>query len=291
MIPQPSNIISRVKEPTVTTMRPASEIDDEKVLHMAQEMRSLLVPSPDVLLDTVRQLHPIVSLSNKVLPLKSYFNIVQDIQRTKFVASVGPTVGVDSAKKQAQRALCTEDIFMLACAYLQLEIAKQGSIYYLTGESPDFKETKLNRNPLDLSDEVALKTISSGLARPDAERGAVERGQIDSGFNHLAKINTLHRTMQDAVALFKQDPALRKIDIRNKFGLSHTDYERMMSMARREGLISLRSRKKDPANSYQLKQNNHARVVEIAKKRGHTPQKTLNQILEDFFAILDKRPG
>ncbi|MFP3526565.1 hypothetical protein SB912_29175, partial [Pantoea sp. SIMBA_072] len=86
-----------------------------------------------------------------------------------------------------------------------VEIGKQGSVYYLSGESPDFKETKKNRNPLDLSDEVVLKSLSSGLARPDTDRGAVERGQIDSGFNHLVRLNQLHNLMLESVRLMKAD--------------------------------------------------------------------------------------
>jgi hypothetical protein len=81
----------------------------------------------------------------------------------------------------------------------------------------------------------------------------------------------------------------RKIDVRKHFGLSHTDYERIMSMARREGMISFRNRKKDPSNSYVLRAKNHQRVVEYAEKFGHSPQKTLNKILDDFFDLIEKR--
>lgn len=343
-------------------MLAASELKENKdkgtlgkqILVFTQGFRSLLVPSPEVLAETVVILHPLVALSDKVLPLKSYFNMVQQVQRTTYLASAlaqeltkelpentsaekksktdragaleielrskGASYlasslvqeaqkksGVDTLDQQddierellrklehdAQRRLCTEDVFMVACAFIDVEIAKQGSVYYLKGESPDFKETKKNRNPLSLSDEVVLKTLSSGLARPDEERGAVERGQIDSGFNHLVRLNMLHITMTKVVSWIKEgdqkNTPRRKIDVRKHFGLSHTDYERIMSMARREGLISFRNRKKDPSNSYILRTNNHQRVVEYAEKFGHSPQRTLNNILDDFFEYLDKR--
>lgn len=343
-------------------MRQANEIKDrntlgKKILVFAQGFRSLLVPSPTVLADTVLVLYPMVSLSDKVLPLKSYFNMTQDIQRSTYLAKALTTELVkslpsatpeetktresraaqlemelrgkgaaylakalaDELKKaeslnpkasreeqaefnkrheqriaqDAQRGLCTEDVFMVACAFLEVEIAKQGSVYYLKGESPDFKETKKNRNPLNLMDETILKNLSSGLARPDAERGAVERGQIDSGFNHIVKLNALYITMGEAIKWIKDgerdNKPRRKIDVRKHFNLSHTDYERIMSMARREGLISFRNRKKDPSNSYALRAKNHQRVVEYSEKFGHSPQKTLNKILDDFFDLLEKR--
>lgn len=274
-------------------MRPASEIKDgAKLLLLAQGLRSLLVPSPDVLADTVKELYPLVNLSDKVLPLKSYFNMVQDIQRTKHTAQAlqgGEDVDRELIQQGVLRKLCTEDIFMVACSFLEVEIAKQGSVHYLTGESPDFKETKKNRNPLNLNDAVVLKNLSSGLARPDTERGAVERGQIDSGFNHLVKLNQLHNTMLEAVNWMKTDERIRKVDVRKKYGLSHTDYERIMSMARRSDLISFRNRKKDPLNTYSLRNNNHERVKEYSKQFGFSPQKTLNKILDDFFEMLEKR--
>jgi len=335
-------------------MRAESELRESKangtlgqqILVFAQKFRSLLVPSPEVLVETVVTLHSLVALSDKVLPLKSYFNIVQQVQRTTHLArtlaqELAKELPVDTPEEvkvehaaalevelrskgavylaatlaretnknsgmtevesdllqkldhDAQRCLCTEDVFMVACSFLDVEIAKQGSVYYLRGESPDFKETKKHRNPFNLADEVILKTLSSGLARPDEERGAVERGQIDSGSNHLAKLNTLHLTMAGVIRWINEGDQKniprRKIDVRKHFGLSHTDYERMMSMARREGLISFRNRKKDPSNSYTLKSDNHQRVVEYAKMFGHSPQKALNKLLDDFFKVIEKR--
>ena len=68
-------------------MRPASEFTNpealaKKILSFAQGYRSLLVPQPKVLADTVMTLGMLVPLSDKVLPLKSYFNMVQTLQRS-----------------------------------------------------------------------------------------------------------------------------------------------------------------------------------------------------------------
>lgn len=301
----------------------------------AQGFRSLLIPSPEVLSNTAILLRRLVLLSDKVLPVKSYFNMVQQMQRSSFLAegmaadavqaehlsgdraaertrqiirdveskgSAFWSIAAKDAKgrlreqlqrldQDSQRALCTEDTFVIVCSYLSCEVAKQGSVHYLRGESPDFKETKKHRNPLDLSKEIVLKGLSSALARPDLERGSIERGQIDSGFNHLARLNTLAIIMLDVVEWIrvceKNGTPCRKIDVRAKFDLSHTDYERVMAMARRAGLYALRSHKRDPANRYTLKAKIHQRVVEEAATFGYTPQKTLNKILDDFFSLID----
>lgn len=301
----------------------------------AQGFRSLLIPSPEVLANTAILLRRLIQLSDKVLPVKSYFNMVQQMQRAAFLAE---GMAADTVRKEgltgekavtrtrevireveaqgaafwsvatksaqgelkqrlvqldqdSQRALCTEDTFVVACSYLKGEVAKQGSVHYLRGQSPDFKETKKHRNPLDLSKELVLKGLSSALARPDLERGSIERSQIDSGFNHLARLNTLAIVMVDVVEWIriceKNGTPCRKIDVRQRYGLSHTDYERVMAMARRAGLYALRSHKKDPANKYTLKTKVHQRVIEQAAAFGYTPQKTLNRMLDDFCLLLD----
>ncbi|WP_063640267.1 hypothetical protein [Achromobacter insolitus] len=306
-----------------------------EIQRFAQGFRSLLIPSPEVLTNTAILLRRLVHLSDKVLPVKSYFNMVQQMQRAAFLAegmaadtvkaerltgeraaqrtqevirdveAKGATFWSIAAKdaqgelkerlqqldQDSQRALCTEDTFVIVCSYLKGEVAKQGSVHYLRGQSPDFKETKKHRNPLDLSKEVVLKGLSSALARPDLERGSIERSQIDSGFNHLARLNALAIIMLEVVEWIhvceKNGTPCRKIDVRARFDLSHTEYERVMAMARRAGLYSLRSHKKDPANKYTLKTKIHQRVVEQAAAFGYTPQKTLNKILDDFFSLTD----
>ncbi|WP_323025715.1 hypothetical protein [Castellaniella sp.] len=265
----------------------------------AQGFRSLLIPSAEVLTNTAILLRRLIRLSDKVLPVKSYFNMVQQMQRAAFLAEgmaadaiqAEGLPGVQRLERESQRALCTEDTFVIVCSFLGGEVAKQGSVHYLRGQSPDFKETKKHRNPLDLSKEVVLKGLASALARPDQERGSIERGQIDSGFNHLARLNTLAIVMLDVVEWIrfceKNNTPCRKIDVRTRFDLSHTDYERVMAMARRAGLYALRSNTKDPANKYTLKAKVHQRVVAQAAVYGYTPQKTLNKILDDFFGLID----
>lgn len=307
----------------------------KEILKFAQGFRSLLIPSPSVLVNTAILLKRLIQLSDKVLPVKSYFNMVQQMQRAAFLAQgmaadivhekgltgeeaakqlqeitreieangaafwfAAATGAKDELKQQlqrleqeSQRALTTEDTFVIACSFLGGEVAKQGSVHYLRGQSPDFKETKKHRNPLDLTNEVVLKGLSSSLARPDLERGSIERGQIDSGFNHLARLNSLAIVMLDVVEWIKacerDNTPCRKIDVRMRFDLSHTDYERVMAMARRAGLYTLRNNKKDPANKYTLKAKIHQRVVEQASEFGFTPQRTLNKILDDFFSLID----
>jgi hypothetical protein len=339
-------------------MRPASEFNNpealaKSILSFAQKYRSLLVPQPKVLADTVMTLGMLVPLSDKVMPLKSYFNMVQTLQRAAYMARAlsfemtrdmpshtqdqvaaretrareienevrhtGITAmshqfahlednNLNESERQqvwrrreerlaqdAQQHLCTEDVFMLACAFLELDIAKQGSIYYLKGESPDFKETKKNRNPISLKDGKTLKSLSSGLGRPTDDRGTVERGQIESGYNHLVKLNQLHNTMHDVVRWIKEGERMNppitrtKVMVRAHFGdMSHTDYERIMSMARREGLINFRNRVKDPSNNFTLRQHNYEYIVAMAKKIGRTPQKTLDDFIEDMRKHMEK---
>lgn len=332
-------------------MRPASELKlknkdmlSKKLLAFVQNYPTMSIPSQRVLADTVIILHGLVEVSDKVLTLKSYYNMVQDMQRTTYLADslawetlnhlpretdeeqAALQLQVDALRRdyQVQGAarltealasitmldktpqertrqllqdakpfLCTDDVFMVACAYLGVEIGKHGSVFYLKGESPDFKETKRNRSPRNLRHEKVLRDLSESLYRLDQDRGKVEQSYIDGGFNHLVKRNDLRMKMRAAAAWIKQGKRegqqYSKTDVINAFNLSLTNYERMMSMARREGLLLMRAPRKDPTNAYTLSTKNHAQVIAFAEKFGHSPSKTLNKILDDHFDHLEFR--
>lgn len=192
------------------------------------------------------------------------------------------------------RPLAFEDEFMLAVAFLDLEVSKLGAITYLKGESADYKETKRNRSLLDTRDESVLKNLSAGLTRPNDERGSVEMGMIDSSQKRLAKLIDLHAAMPEVVRRLNEGAT--KLDVLRdvkvgffKEKLTLTDYDIISRMARREKLIAFRNRQKDPANNYELRSDNHQRVKAIADKLGITPRRALNKILDDFFALTAKQ--
>lgn len=193
----------------------------------------------------------------------------------------------------ALRPLAFEDEFMLGVAFLDLEVSKLGAITYLKGESPDYKETKRNRSLLDTRDESVLKNLSAGLTRPNDERGSVEMGMIDSSQKRLAKLIDLHTVMPEVVK--RLNDGASKLDVLRdvkvgffKEKLTLTDYDIISRMARREKLIAFRNRQKDPANSYELRIDNHQQVRAIADRLGITPRRALNKILDDFFALTAK---
>lgn len=303
-----------------------------EIVDFATKTRYLLIPSTEQLTEAVILLRRLVLVSHKVLAAKSYFNLLRDLQRIVMTAAVvahdktkdmpqgtaaekalyearfseleaeyrealrlhpvGKLEG-DHVATQVRLRLCTEDVFAAACAFLQLQISRRGSIYYLRGESPEFLETKKNRDPIVLDSEIALKALSSNLARPDAERGGVEQTQIAYGYNLLAKLYSLFVQMPAVIQWVKEGEHLstprHKIDVRQHFNLSLRDYEKVMLYARQMGIYSVRTRKPSDATRYTLNDRNQERIVAEAKKRGYTPQRMLNTALEDFFMLIDKR--
>lgn len=191
----------------------------------------------------------------------------------------------------SQRPLAFEDEFVLVVSFLDLEVSKLGAITYLKGESPDYKETKRNRSLLDTRDEGVLKALSAGLTRPNDQRGSVEMGMILSSQNRLSKLIRLHEVMPEVIRLLSSGKT--KLDVLREIRvggdkLTLTDYDIVSRMARREKLVTFRNRQKDPANSYELRGDNHLRVKAMAEKWGVTPRRALNKILDDFLAITEK---
>lgn len=303
-----------------------------EIVDFATHARYLLIPSTEHLTDAVILLRRLVLISHKVLPIKSYFNLLRDLQRivmtsavlasektqhmpdatpeqvekkraayeqydAQFRASLAahPAGQIEGEKIAAmvRHQLCTEDVFCAACAFLQLEVSRRGSIYYIRGESPEFLETKKNRDPIPMDNEVTLKTLASNLARPDAVLGAVEKTQIAYGFNLLAKLYQLFVKMPLVIQWIKEGEHLanprRMVDVRAHFNLTLRDYDTIMVMARQMGLSVIKSRKSGSSNKYTLNQKVEERVLAEAERRGYTPNRVLNVLLLDFFMLIDAR--
>jgi hypothetical protein len=258
-------------------MRPVDEISDPaKLLKFAQEKRLLQFSDGATLADTTSLLYKIALLADKNLPIKAFLDLVRQIQ------------------KGEGRRTCFEDEFVLAVSYLDLEISKLGAITYLKGESPDYKETKRNRSLLDTRDESVLKSLSSGLTRPNEDRGSVEMGMIESAHKRMAKLIDLQNAMMDVIKRLEEGAT--KLDILRevKVGIlkekvTLTDYDTITRMARREGRLKFRNRQKDPDNSYELNVQNHERIKSVADRLGMTPRRALNKVIDDFFTISEKQ--
>lgn len=304
----------------------------EEIAAFCLRTRYLLIPSPEQLTDAVILLRRLVLISHKVLPIKSYFNLLRDLQRIVLTSAVlahehtkNMPEDTDEAVQAKRRAyqqyddqynatlavhpvgevegeqiaalvrhrLCTEDVFCAACSFLQLEVSKRGSIYYIRGESPEFSETKKNRDPLVMDNEITLKTLASNLARPDLERGAVEQTQITYGFNLMAKLYQLFIKMPVVIQWIKEGEHLanprRKVDVRAHFNLTLRDYDTVMVMARQMGMTVLKSRKEASAIKWTLNAKIEERVLAHAKSTGYSPNRALNSLLHDLFMLIDAR--
>ncbi|MDB6014970.1 MAG: hypothetical protein JWL65_7220, partial [Gammaproteobacteria bacterium] len=112
-----------------------------RLREFAQKHRLLQFSTVDALVNTTALLHRVVLLSDKILVIKAYLDLVRELQ----------------AKDGRPR--CFEDEFVLAVAYLGLEVSKVSHIVFLRGESPDFRPTKARRRRLKTDNEAELKTL------------------------------------------------------------------------------------------------------------------------------------
>lgn len=257
-------------------MRQVNEITDAaKLMEYAKSKRLLQFSSGENLGNTVSLLYNIVVLADKNMPIKAYLDLVRQIQ------------------VHEERPRCFEDEFVLAVGFLELEASKLGAVTYLKGESPDYKETKRSRVLLNTDDESVLKTLSAGLARPNQERGRVEMDMIESAHKRMAKLIDLHNALPEVVKKIQEGAT--KLDVMRqvtvgilKEKMTLTDYDAIMRMARREKLLAHRNRQKDPDNKYELRNDNHARVKQLATTLGITPRRALNKILDDFWDLTER---
>ena len=179
-------------------------------------------------------------------------------------------------EQQATQFLTTEDIFVAACMFLQVQISKDRSMLFIAGESPDFKDSKRERQPVILDE--AAKSVSHSLSRPDNNRGNVEQNCITSAFNYLVKLNKFYAQIKAVATYLNEDPSRTKKDAMRFFGLSSSNFEDIMVLARREGIVEWRIRRR-PATRLPINANNQDFIAAWADARKITEAKALNQIV------------
>ena len=244
-----------------------------KLRDFAQKHRLLQFSSLDALVNTTALLHRVALLSDKILVAKAYLDTVRELQ----------------AKEGRPR--CFEDEFVLAVAYLGLEVSKVHHIVYLKGESPDFRPTKARRQHLKTDNETDLKALSARLGRPNEQRRATESGLIKAAHSRLALLVDLQDAVPEVVkVLSAPDGNKRKVFDAVRIGtqkrkMTETDYDIIVRIARRENLLHIPTGKKDPESRYQLSDANHQHITALADKLGVTPRRALNKVLDDFFSI------
>lgn len=338
-----------------------SSVLQAQVLTYAYGFPNLLVSSPEVLTSTVRALARLVLVSNKVLPLKSYFNICQEIQGNCYMAErlaretltehrsrlaqteEGDTMdeammtkafidlyntyvnlehsqlrgglidlerhrrlakgmafseedslnAQNQLHQEAQRHMATDHIFMLACSFMRLSVARQGSVYYLQGESFDFKETKKKRAPCALNDEIVLMSIASKcLGRSDAERGRIERAGIMAGFDAIVRRSRLDMK-KGAIYEYMTTPLPdkntlpRNVDVMEHFGLTLPDFTLIELMLREDGQLTERHRRRAAEPRFDFNKDLKQRVIDFAAAQGITLDAAMNNIVQSFFGLLD----
>lgn len=303
--------------------------NDKGIIGYAMKYKSLIAANPDLVEDTLAIVTHLIGISARVVPLKSYFNLCQQIQRINYftvaltnkqpieeekcdkdniqdmanklrgksLEDIASLLGNDYNKfaRESKQHICNEDSFIVACSYLNADIAKHGVVIYMSGRSPDLKDAKLHKIKINLEEGYELKKLSALLAKPDKRRGLIEQGQITSGYNYLAHLNNLH-IIADEVAQWinegeKTNCPPNNTEIKQKYGLTQTDLDSVYKIARRKGLISSWTKTRQSDNKYTLLKENHEKVRKYSEKFGNTPQKTLNTIVSDFFKLIENRQG
>ncbi|MDR2208667.1 MAG: hypothetical protein LBE22_06830 [Azoarcus sp.] len=192
-------------------------------------------------------------------------------------------------EQQATQFLATEDVFVAACLFLQVEISKDRSMLFIKGESPSFKVSKREREPIFLGElpysTDAAKKISHSLSRPDSDRGEVEQNYITAAFNHLVKINKYYSQIKAVAAYLNEDANRTKRDAMQFFGITNIDFERITLLARRAGILTWRVKRRTP-NSYPINTEEQEFLTWYAKKMKITEPKALNMIISRFANLV-----
>ncbi len=227
------------------------------------------IKSLDVFVNTINILYEIAEIADRIIPIKTYLDLVRNNQQ------------------EEGKPICLDDEFLAACKLLNLEISLFSAVYFMRGISVDFKETKFNRNSVELLSPVILADLRHKLSKPNEIRGAVESNTIQTCYARLVRRINLHTRSREIIKRIQF--GISKQEVMREFGLTLTDFELVYRIAQRENMIKPGIRKREMEMRYMLNTDNHSLVQEYAESAKLPPQEVLNDIVEKFFMQLNKK--
>lgn len=212
---------------------------------------------------TINHFINVLLVSDRILPIKAYLDIVRE------------------AQAQKQEEVSNDNDFLAACVYLNVEISIFSAVYCAKGWSIDFKETKSNREIVDITQKQTAADINHKLSKPNEIRGAVESNTIQTSYNRLKRRMYLQVKAPEIAKCLQMGVA--KQEIMRDFTLTLTDFELVVQFAHRQNLVADLPRKRDQDIKIKLLGSNHQYLTEYAQNNDMNLQDAVNNLIQLFF--------
>ncbi len=236
---------------------------DESITAFTEKHKIYTVHSQDIFIDTVKKLHHVATISDRILPMKAYLDLVRKLQQ-------------DDGKN-----VCMDDEFLAACVYLSLEVSLFSAVYCLKGLSSDFKETKMNRDVISITHSISSADVRHKLSKPNEIRGAVESNTIQTSYNRLVRRIHLHQKTPDIIKKIQSNGT--KQEVMRDFGLTLTDFELVLKIAKRDKLLQGLPRKVEQDIKMKLTTGNHDDIERYAREHEMSLHQAINEVVQQFF--------
>jgi hypothetical protein len=239
-------------------------ISKEAIVEFSQKHNLYRISDLDIFVDTVDKLNMVTSISDRILPLKSYLDLVRKLQQDE------------------QKPICMDDEFLASCVLLDLEISIFSAVYCLKGMANDFKETKMGREVIDPLEPTPMADLRHKLSKPNEIRGAVESNTIYTSYNRLLRRMHLHESANDILIQLSQ--GIPKQEIMRNFSLTLTDFDLVMRISKYDHTRMQNQKRLEGEQRLKLNNDNLIDLKEYAENQGIINiNQALNDVLEQFF--------
>lgn len=239
-------------------------LSPEAVAEFAKTHDLYRIGNFDIFADTAEKVYAVAVISDRILPLKSYLDLVRKLQQ------------------EEEKQVCVDDEFLAACVMLDLEVSVFSAVYCLKGLSSDFKETKMNRDMIDASSHFSAADLRHKLSKPNEIRGAVESNTIYTSFNRLVRRMHLYKCAEEIMQ--QLDGGIPKQEIMRNFALTLTDFELVIKIGKHNYNQMNSQRRIEGEQRLRLNNDNLIDLKDYAHNHGiNMLNQALNDVLEQFF--------
>lgn len=228
----------------------------------------------------VQELQRLIGISSRLVTLKSYFLVLEQIVRGNG--------GEEAPLNWEDRSFNHVNDFISACALLDIEISKKGNIYYAKGQAETYKDSRSKREVLSLTDPAAVSKLTERLIHFD-KMGDIERNFIEVGCKYLWQLINLLKILPDFVTLYKSDSTYKQDEAHQNFRITRAQYKKLEAIAAQYGLVETTQKKESAPTKkqYKLSSVNTEFIDKLAASEFNNDRNAaLNNVINSFREIL-----
>ena len=207
-----------------------------------------------------RDLKVLIKTTNRLIPLKSFYLVIEE----KNAQEKGEGSYLEKTI-WSEKSFEAVSFFVSVCAYLSLEVSKKGNVYYLQGESDDYKDSRPKREKISLKDPAEVSRLCERLIQFN-KMGRIEKDNIKVGITYLKKLIGMLNNFDGFLEIHTGKSTYKQEEALAKYNITRSQYGRLEVLAKQFGCVKHEEKTQEKKENFKLSAVNLNFITTLAEK-------------------------